>query len=67
MVQDVWVVITATPTGFTITDISGQLVLDSETTPSPVTAIAVDPSLNVAYLAMPDSNTLLTVPLPGTN
>lgn len=67
VVQDGWAVITATPTGFTITDISGNVVLVSETTPSPITAIAVDPKLNVAYLVMPDSNTLLTVPLPGTN
>jgi YVTN family beta-propeller protein len=67
VVQDGWAVITATPTGFTITDITGHDVLISETTPSPITAIAVDPNLNVAYLAMPDSNILLTVPLPGTN
>jgi hypothetical protein len=67
VVQDGWAVVTATPTGFTITDISGQVVLVSETTPSPVTAIAVDANLNAAYLVMPDSNTLLTAPLPGTN
>lgn len=67
VVQDGWAVVTATPTGFTITDASGQDVLVSETTPSPVTAIAVDSKLNVVYLAMPDSNTLLTVPLPGTD
>jgi YVTN family beta-propeller protein len=67
VVQDGWAVVTATPTGFTITDITGHVVLVSETTPSPVTAIAVDSKLNVAYLAMPDSNILLTVPLPGTN
>jgi hypothetical protein len=66
VVQDNWAVVTATPTGFTITDITGHQVLVSETTPSPVTAIAVDANLNVVYLAMPDSNTLLTVPLPGT-
>jgi hypothetical protein len=66
VVQDGWAVVTATPTGFTITDITGQVVLVSETTPSPVTAIAVDSKLNVAYLVMPDSNTLLAVPLPGT-
>jgi len=66
VVQDGWVVVTATPTGFTITDLSGHIVLDSETTPSPIAAIAVDSNLNVAYLTMPDSNTLLTVPLPGT-
>jgi hypothetical protein len=40
-------------------------VLVSETTPSPVTGIAVDTNLNAAYLVMPDANTLLTVPLPG--
>jgi hypothetical protein len=33
---------------------------------SPIVAIAVDQNLNAAYLTMPDSNTLLTVPLPGT-
>jgi len=66
VVQDGWAVVTATPTGFTITDISGQVVLVSETTPAPVSAIAVDPKLNVAYLTMPDANTLLTVPQPGT-
>jgi len=67
VVQDGWAAVTATPTGFTITDISGHEVLVSETTPSPITAIAVDSKLNVTYLVMPDSNTLLTVPLPGTN
>lgn len=66
VVQDGWAVVTATPTGFSITDASGHVVLVSETTPSPIAAIAVDTNLNVAYLTMPDSNTLLTVPLPGT-
>jgi hypothetical protein len=64
---DGWAVVSATPTGFTITDISGNVVLASENTPSPVTGIAVDPYLNVAYLTMPDSNTVLSVPLPGAN
>jgi YVTN family beta-propeller protein len=67
VVQDQWAVVTATPTGFIITDASRHQVLVSETTPSPVTAIAVDANLNVAYLTMPDSNILLTVPLPGIN
>jgi YVTN family beta-propeller protein len=66
VVQDGWAVVTATPTGFTITDITGHEVLISENTPSPVTAIAVDANLNVVHLTMLDSNTLLTVPLPGT-
>lgn len=67
VVQDGWAVVTATPTGFTITDASGHIVLVSERTPSPVTAIAVDTNLHVAYLTMPDSNTLLMVPLPGAD
>jgi YVTN family beta-propeller protein len=65
VVYDAWVAVTATPTGFTITDIADNYVFDSVPTPSPVTAIAVDHNLNVAYLAMPDSNLVLTVPLPG--
>ncbi len=67
VVQDGWAVVSATPTGFTITDASGHVVLVSETTPSPVAAIAVDTNLSVAYLTMPDSSALLTVPLPGTS
>jgi hypothetical protein len=67
VVQDGWAAVSATPTGFSITDMSGHVVLASETTPSPVASIAADANLNVAYLTMPDSNTLLTVPLPGTN
>lgn len=66
IIQDGWIVVAATPTGFTITDVSGHLVLVSQTTASPISAIAVDPKLNVAYLTEPDSNVLLTVPLPGT-
>jgi YVTN family beta-propeller protein len=64
VVQDGWAAVSATPTGFTITDLSGNIVLVSETTPSPIAAIAVDSNLSQAYLTMPDSNTLLTVPLP---
>jgi len=49
-----------------VTNAASNQVLISQTTPSPIAAIAVDTNLNVAYLTMPDSNTLLTVPLPGT-
>jgi len=66
VVQDGWLVVSATPTGFTVTNAASNQVLISQTTPSPIAAIAVDTNLNVAYLTMPDSNTLLTVPLPGT-
>jgi len=65
VVQDGWLVVSATPTGFSVTNAASNQVLISQTTPSPVAAIAVDTKLNAAYLTMPDSNTLLTVPLPG--
>jgi len=67
VVQDDWAVVSATPTGFTVTDVSGHIVMVSETTPSPIAAIAIDHALHIAYLTMPDSNTLLTVPLPGVD
>jgi YVTN family beta-propeller protein len=66
VVQDGWAVITATPTGFTITDADGHNVLISQTTASPVAGIAVDTNLSVAYLTEPDANIILQVPLPGT-
>jgi len=56
VVQDGWAIVSATPTGFSFTDITGQIVLVSETTPPPVTAIAVDANPNVAYLALPGTN-----------
>ena len=59
VVQDGWAVVTATPTGFSITDASGHIVLASETTPSPIAAIALDTKLNVAYLTMPDRSRFL--------
>ena len=67
VVQDGWITVAATPTGFTITDVSGHIVLVNQTTASPIAAIAVDTNLNVAYLTEPDSNVLLTIPLPGTD
>lgn len=65
VVYDAWVAVTATPSGFTITDIADNYVFASVQTPSPVTAIAADPTLNAAYLTMPDSNLVWMVPLPG--
>jgi len=65
VVNDGWAVITATPTGFAVTDLTGHIVLMQATTPGPVTAIAVDPALHMAYVAVPDANELLTVPIPN--
>lgn len=66
VVDDSWAVISATPTGFSVSDLGSHKVLFSVATPSPVTAIAVDPTLNTAYLALPDSGVIYSVPLPGT-
>jgi YVTN family beta-propeller protein len=65
VVNDGWAAISATPTGFVVTDLSGHTVLMQATTPGPVTSIAVDPYLHVAYVAIPDANLLLTVPMPN--
>jgi YVTN family beta-propeller protein len=67
VVQDDWMVVSSTPTGFAVSIASTGQVLISQTTPSPVTAISVDMNLQTVYLTEPDSNTLLTVPLPGVN
>lgn len=56
---------TAAPSSFRA-DVA-DVVLVSEKTPSPITAIAVDANLHIAYLTMPDSSVVLTVPLPGTD
>jgi DNA-binding beta-propeller fold protein YncE len=66
VVHDGWAVISAMPTGFSVSDLDSKKVLFSVTTPSPVTAIAVDTTLNAAYVALPDSNLIYSVPLPGT-
>ncbi len=65
IVNDGWAAISATPTGFAVIDLTDHTVIMSATTPAPVTAIAVDPQLHVAYVAIPDANELLTVPMPN--
>jgi hypothetical protein len=65
VVNDGWAAISATPTGFAVTDLSTHVVVMQIATPGPVTAIAVDPNLHIAYVAIPDANELLTVPMPN--
>lgn len=65
IVNDGWVSVSATPTGLAVTDIATHAALMQIATPAPVTGIAVDSNIHVAYVAIPDANELLTVPLPN--
>jgi YVTN family beta-propeller protein len=56
--------ITATPTGFVVYDLVNQVEIMRGTTSTPVRAIASDPKNWNVYLTLPDSNNLITVPLP---
>jgi YVTN family beta-propeller protein len=55
--------VSATPDGFVVMDVAGGNEVMRGTTPTPVRAIAADPRDSVAYITLPDSNILLTVPL----
>lgn len=59
--------ISATPRGFVVMDLSQHQTIFSGVTSSPVRAIAVDRDKSVAYLTTPDSNAVITVPLPTAN
>lgn len=59
------VVVTSSPTGFAVLDIVAHTQIMQGTTASPVRGIAVDPLESLAYLTAPDSNSLITVPLPA--
>ena len=65
VVNDGWISVSATPTGFEVTDLNTHQVLMQVSTPAPVTGIAVDTNLHIAYVTIPDANELLTVPLPN--
>ncbi len=53
----------ATPTGFAVIDVSSHTTIMQGSTPTPVRSIAVDQNQAVAYLTVPDSNMLISVPL----
>jgi YVTN family beta-propeller protein len=59
------IAVTTTPAGFAVTDIVNHTNLISATTASPVRGIATDASQSIAYLTEPESNTILTVPIPA--
>jgi YVTN family beta-propeller protein len=54
----------ATATGFVVYDIVSNQQIMSGTTPTPVRGIASNTSNTTMYLTLPDSNLILTVPLP---
>jgi YVTN family beta-propeller protein len=55
--------VSATPGGFIVTDLGSHSQIMQGSTPTPVRSIGVDQSQGIAYLAVPDSNLLVTVPL----
>jgi len=59
-----WLAVVPTTVGFVVTDTADHADLFAGTTPGPVTSISVDSMDHVAYIAVPDSNELLSVPLP---
>lgn len=58
------VAVVGTPTGFAVLDLIRQIDLLDATTSSPVRGIATDPTQGVAYVTLPDSNSIVTVALP---
>ena len=54
----------ATPTGFVVYDVASNHQVMSGTTPTPVRGIASNTSNTMMYLTLPDSDMVLTVPLP---
>ena len=56
--------ISATPGGFIVTDVSTGNTIMTGSTPGPIRAIAVDPDYGEIYLTVPDTNAVITVPLP---
>lgn len=57
----------ATPTGFALVSLVDNAVIYQGTTPSSVRGIAVAPGQSVGYLTVPDSNGLITLPIPSPN
>lgn len=56
--------ISASPGGFVVTELSTGGTVMTGSTPGPIRAIAVDPNYGEMYLTVPDSNAVITVPLP---
>ncbi|MGH7868028.1 MAG: YncE family protein, partial [Candidatus Dormibacteraceae bacterium] len=59
------IAVTSSPTGFVVLDLVAHKQLMEGTTPTPVRGIATDPTQGVAYLTAPESNSIISVPLPA--
>ena len=57
-------VITATPTGFLVSDLGTGTTFITGSTAGPVRSIAVDPDFGYVYMTVPSTNSIITVPLP---
>jgi len=57
--------VVGTPTGFAVLDLVAKTQIMQGNTPSAVRGIATNPSQGIVYLAAPDSNSLITMPLPN--
>ncbi len=59
--------VVGTPTGFAVLDLVHNTQVFQSSTTTPVRGIATNPAQGVVYLTVPDSNQLITVPLPAIN
>lgn len=57
-------VVNGTPTGFLVMDLQSGTQMLQGSTASPVRGIATDPAQGTVFLTAPDSNSLVTLPLP---
>jgi len=53
------------PSGFTVQDLSGNYTFMEGSLPSAGRGLAVDPDYGYVYITLPDSNAVVTVPLPN--
>ncbi|GEM_PF-3091974 len=58
------IAVAGTPTGFVLLDLVNHRQIMQGSTPSPVRGIATNPSQGILYFTAPDSNSLITIPLP---
>jgi YVTN family beta-propeller protein len=57
-------VVSVTPTGFVVLDLSTQKQILQGSTATTASSIATDPSQGMIYLAVPNSDSLVSVPMP---
>lgn len=58
------IAVVATPTGFAVIDLIKNITILQGNTPSAVRGIATDPKQGIVYLTAPETNSIISVPLP---